>query len=73
MQITRHRPVTRGVTELMYVGDDGASALPTQHPALLVLAGGAALVAIFAKKPAARAIGGAVAALSWYAGHGYSA
>lgn len=24
MQIVRHRPITRGVTELMYVGDDEA-------------------------------------------------
>jgi hypothetical protein len=35
MQITHHKPAARGVTQLMYVGDDQAVETATQPPTKL--------------------------------------
>jgi hypothetical protein len=63
MHIVRHRPLTRGVTELMYVGDDEAveKATATQSPLELLAGAAGLLVAISAKNKTVKAIGGAVA------------
>lgn len=37
MQIERHRPVARGVNQLMYVGDDQAVESAVRMPSPLVL------------------------------------
>ena len=64
MQIVRHRPITRGVTELMYVGDDEAVEKATSHRtawALLAASGVGLLLMKFGKTKATKTIGGVIA------------
>jgi hypothetical protein len=63
MRIVRHRPITRGVTELMYVGDDQAveNATKTVSPIMV----GAGLLGLYfaltAKSSTAKLIASGVA------------
>lgn len=63
MKIVRHAPITRGVTDLMYVGDDDAVDKVTSSPDTLVAAAGVfgALAHIFGATKTTRRIGGYVA------------
>lgn len=66
MKIVKHPPITRGVTELMYVGDDDAVEKVTSHKtATLALASmGAGLLLIwFGTSRAAKTLGTALVAV----------
>lgn len=59
MKIVRHRPITRGVTELMYVGDDDAvdKATANMVAAKSLVIGAGVLIWALGKKRSTRTAG----------------
>ena len=58
VQIVKHKPVTRGVTELMYVGDDEAIEKSTAiSPPRMAMAAAGLLAALCAKSGFVKAVG----------------
>lgn len=70
MKIERHAPVARGVSHLMYVGDDVATDPPTANPGGLStaekLAGVAAVAGYLGTRGITKAISGIVAVVIGY-------
>lgn len=76
MQIVRHKPVARGVTELMYVGDDEADKIAIAKPTVGVadaVAGAIGLYLALTKSTTGIRLAGAgictAVAYRWYKYH----